>query len=151
MPGVTFFLMSKTTLTRKERSILNLGVSIAVHSLSHVQLFETPCTAAYQAPLYSAVSWSLLRFMSIESAMLSNHLIFCHSLLLPSTFSASRSFSVSWCFASGVQSIRSSASGSVLLMNIRCWFPLGLTSLTSLQSKGLSRVFCSTTIQKSLA
>ena len=142
------------TLTRKERCILNLGVSIAVHLLSRVRLFrlfETPCTAAYQAPLYSTVSWSLLRFMSIESVMLSNHLVFCHPLLLPSIFSASRSFPVSWHFASGVQSIRASASASMLLMNIQCWFPLGLTGLTSLQSKGLSRVFSSTTIQKSLA
>ena len=49
---------------------------------SHVQLFPTPWTGACQAPLSSTVSQSLLKLMSIESVMLSNHLIFCHSLLL---------------------------------------------------------------------
>ena len=60
--------------------------------------------------------------------------------------SASESFPVKWLFASGGQSI--GASASVLLMNIEGWFPLGLTSLISLLSKGLSRVLSSTTIQK---
>ena len=51
-------------------------------------------------------------------------------------------------FTSGGQSIGASASASVLPMNIQDWFPLGLTSLISFQSKGLSRVFSNTTIQK---
>ena len=61
-------------------------------------------------------------------------------------FPASGSFSMSWLFVSGGQSIE--ASAAVLPMNSQGWFPLGLTSLSSLQSKGLSRVFFNTTFQK---
>ena len=64
------------------------------------------------------------------------------------SFSASESFLVSRLFASDGQSIGTSASASVLSMNIRDWWPLRLTSLISLQSKGLLRVFSSTTIWK---
>ena len=60
---------------------------------------------------------------------------------------ASGSFPVSWLFASGGQSIGAWAWASVLPMNIQDWFPLGLTGLISLLSKGLSRVFSSTTVQ----
>ena len=60
----------------------------------------------------------------------------------------SRSFPVSQFFASGGQSIGVSASASVLPMNIQYWFPLGWTGWISLQSKGLSRVFSNTTVQK---
>ena len=63
-------------------------------------------------------------------------------------FPASRSFPMSQFFASGSQSIGVSASTSVLPMNIQDWFPLGLTGWISLQSKGLSRVFSNTTVQK---
>ena len=66
----------------------------------------------------------------------------------PQFFPALGSFPMSWFFASGGQSIGASASASVLPMYIQDWFPLGLTGLISLQSKGLSRVFCSTTVQK---
>ena len=66
----------------------------------------------------------------------------------PQSFPASRSFPMSWLFASGGQSIGVSASASVLSMNIQDWCPLGCTGWISLQSKGLSRVFLSTTIQK---
>ena len=61
---------------------------------------------------------------------------------------ASGSFPMSQFFASGGQSIRASASASVLLVNILGWFPLGLTGLISLESKGLSRVFSNATVQK---
>ena len=83
--------------------------------------------------------------------MPSNHLIYCPLLLLlPWVFSfpASGSFPMNWLFASGGQSFGASASAEVLPMNIQGWFPLGLIGLISLQSKGLSRVFSSTTIQK---
>ena len=81
--------------------------------------------------------------------VLFNHLIFCHPLLLfLQSFTASGYFLMSWLFTSGGQSIGTSASASVLLMNIQDWFPLVLTGLISLQSKGLSRVFSNTTIQK---
>ena len=66
----------------------------------------------------------------------------------PQSFPASRSFPMSWLFASGSQSIGASASAAVLPMNIQDWFPLGLTGLISLQPKGLSRVFSNVTVQK---
>ena len=64
------------------------------------------------------------------------------------SFPASGSFPVTWLFKSGGQSIGASASAPVLPMNIQGWFPLGLTGLISLLSKGLSRVFSNTTVQK---
>ena len=66
----------------------------------------------------------------------------------PQSFPALGSFPMSRLFASRGQSIGTSASASVLLMNIQDWFPLGLTRLISLESKGLSRVFSNTTVQK---
>ena len=66
----------------------------------------------------------------------------------PQSFLVPGSFPMTWLFASVGQSIGGSASASVLPMNIQDWFPLGLTGLISLQSKGLSRVFCNTTVQK---
>jgi len=80
--------------------------------------------------------------MSIESMMLSNHLILC-----PQSFPASESLPTSLSRLGG-QSIGASASASVLPMSVQGCFPLGLTGLISLQSKRLSRVFSSTTIQK---
>ena len=94
------------------------------------------------------ISLNLLRFMSIESVMPSNHLILCSLLLLPSIFPASGSFPVSPLFTSGGQIISASVLASVLPVNTRGWVPLGLTGLLSLQSKGLSSVFSSTTVQK---
>ena len=86
---------------------------------------------------------------STEFVMPSNHLILCHPLfLLPSIFPASGSFPISQFLASGGQSIRVSASASVLPMNIQDWFPLGWIGWISLLSKGLSRVFFNTTVQK---
>ena len=64
------------------------------------------------------------------------------------SFPASRSFQMSQLFTSGAQSIRVLASASVLPKNIQDWFPLGWTGWISLQSKGLSRVFFNTTVQK---
>ena len=79
----------------------------------------------------------------------SNHPIFCHPLLLLlSILPSVRIFSKSHCFTSGGQSIGASASASVLPMSIQDQFPLELTGLISLQSKGLSRVFSNTTVQK---
>ena len=66
----------------------------SVQSLSHVQLFATPWTAEHQASLSITNSQRFLKLMSIESVMLSNHLILCHPhLLLPSTFPSIRVFS----------------------------------------------------------
>ena len=108
-----------------------------------------PWTLARQASVCYTISRSLVRFMSIESIMLSNLLILCCPLLLlPSIFPVSGSFPMSQLFASGGQSIGASASVSVPSMNIQGWFPLVLTGLISLQSKGLSRVFSNTAVQK---
>ena len=112
---------------------------VVVQLLSYVQLFAIPWTAALQASLFFTVSQSLLKFMSVESVMLSNHLILCCPLLLlPSIFPSICFFfffSLSRLFPSGGQSIE--ASASVLPVNIQDWFPLGLTGLISLLSKGL--------------
>ena len=106
---------------------------------SHVQLLAMLWTAAHQASLSFTISQSLLILVSFESKMPSNHLILCHPL---------GSFPVSRVFGSSGQSIGASASASVLPMNIQGWFPLGLTDLISLLSKGLSRVFSNTTVQE---
>ena len=109
----------------------------------------TPWTAARQASLSSTISRSLLRFLSIELVMLSNHLILCCSFsFCLQSFPASGSFSMNQFFMSGGQSSGASASASVLPMNIQGSFPLGLTDFISLLSKGISRVFSSTTIWK---
>ena len=124
-------------------------VKFVVQSLSCVWLFATPWTAACQASLSFNISQSLLNLMSIESVMPSNHLILCCPLLItPSIFTSTGSFLANWLFKSGCQSIGASASASVLPTNIQGWFPLGLTLLISFKSKGLSRVFSSTTIWK---
>ena len=201
----------------------------SVQLLSCVQLFATPWPTACQASLSITNSWSLLKLMSIESVMPSNHLILCRSLLLlpsifpnikvfsnesvlhnehstvqfssvaqlylivcdPMNFSMpgfpvchqvpeltqthvhpigdtiqpshalsspfssylqsspeSGSFPLSQFFISGGQSIGVSASASVLPMNTQDWSLLGWTGGISLQSKGLSRVFSNTTVQK---
>ena len=121
----------------------------SVQLLSCVRLFVTPWTAACQASLSITNSWSLLKLMSIESVMPSNHLIFCRPLLLlPSIFPSIRVFQMRQFFTSGGQSIGASVSTSVIPMNIQDLFPLGWTGLISLQSKGLSRVFSNTTVQK---
>ena len=66
---------------------------VAVQSLSHVRPFATPWTAAHQASLSVAISQRLLKLMSIESVMPSNHLLLCRPLLPPSTFPSIRVFS----------------------------------------------------------
>ena len=120
-----------------------------VQSLSLVQRFATPWTVAYQTSLSFTISWSLLRFMSTELVIPCNHLIpiIRFSSCLQS-FPASGSFLISQLFTSCGQSIGTSASASVLPMNIQDWFPLRWTGWISLQSKGLSRVFSNTTVHK---
>ena len=121
----------------------------SVKLLSHVRLLATPWTAACRLPCPSPTSraWS----NSHPSSQ------WCHPTISSSvipfssclqTFPTLGSFPMSWLFASGGQSIRASASASVLPMNIQDWFPLELTGLISLLSKGLPRVFSNTTVQK---
>ena len=102
---------------------------------SHVQFFVTPWTAACQASLSITSSQNLLRLMSIKSVTPSISSSVTPFSSCRQAFPASGSFPKSWLFASGGQSI--GASASVLLMNIRGLFPLGLTGLISLLSKGL--------------
>ena len=118
----------------------------SVQSLSRVQLSATPWTAAHQASLSITNLWSPPKPMPSSR--------WCHPTTSPSvvpfsscpqSFPASGPFQMSHLFTSGGQSIGVSASVSVLHMNIQDWYPLGLTGLISLQSKGLSRVFSNTT------
>ena len=121
----------------------------SVQSLCRVQLFATPWTAARQASLSVTNSGSLLKFMSVELVIPSNHLILRHPfLLLPSIFPSIRVFSSEsvlcirwpkyWSFSFSI-SPSNEYSGLI---------SLGLTGLISLQSKGLSRVFSNPTVQK---
>ena len=121
----------------------------SVQSLSRVWLFVTPWTSAYQASLSITNSQSLLKLTSIESVMTSNHLIFHRPFSSHlQSFSASGSFKMSQFLTSQGQSIGVSASVSVLPINIQDWFPVGGTGWIFLQSKGLSKVFSNTTVQK---
>ena len=121
----------------------------SVQSLSHVRLFATPWTAECQASLSITNSWSLPKLMPIESVMPSNHLILCHPLLLLSSiFPSIRVFSNDSVLHIRWPKYWSSASASVLPMNTQDWSHLGWTGWLSLQSKGLSRVFSNTTVQK---
>ena len=131
-----------------------------VQLMCHVWLFATPLTAAHLTIFWSqkmsltilsfTISWSLPKFISIESVMPSNHLILCLPLL---------------CLLSIFPSIRVSSNESALhirwpkcwsfsfsispfTISIQGWFPLGLTGLISLLSKGLSRIFSSTMVWK---
>ena len=120
---------------------------VVVPSLSCVRLFSTPWTAVSQASLSFTISQNLLKLMFIESVIPSKHLVLCHPLLLlPLIFPSTRVFSNESALCIRWPNI--GASASVLPMNIQDIFPLGLTDLASLQSKGPSRVFCNTTVQK---
>ena len=129
---------------------MNVSVqSTSVQSLSHVRLFVTPWIPARQASLSITNCQSLLKPMPIQSVMPSSYLILCRSLLLlppipPSirVFSNESTLHMRW------PKYWSSASASVLPMNTQDWSPLGWTGWISLQSKGLSRVFSTTTVQK---
>ena len=117
----------------------------SVQSLSGVQLFAIPWTAARQASLSITNSWSLLKLMSIKPIChptVSSSVIPFSSCLQSSP--ASGSFQMSQFFTSGGQS----TGAWVLPMSIQDWFPLGFTCLIPLQSKGLSRVFSNTTVWK---
>ena len=121
---------------------------IVVQSLIHVWLFVTPGTEVLHASLSLTISWNCSNSWPLSR--------WCHPTILSSvfpfssclqSFPALESFPVSWLFASGGQSIGASASASDLPRNIQGLFPLGLTDLVSLLSKGLSRVFSNTTIR----
>ena len=112
--------------------------SLRPHGLQHARL---PCPS----PVPRAYSNSCLSSQWCHPTTSSSVNPFSSCLQF---FPASGSFSLSQFFAAGGQSIEVSASASVLPMNIQDWFPLGLTGLISLQSKGLPRVFSNTTVQR---
>ena len=121
----------------------------SVQSLSPDQLFATPSIAACQASLSITNSKSLPRLMFIELVMPSSHLILCLPLLLlPSIPPSIRDFSNESILRMRWPKYWSSASASVIPMKTQDWSPLGWTGWISLQSKGLSRVFSNTTLQK---
>ena len=129
------------TLQKTERSSVQFSCSevsnsLWFHGLQHTRLpcsSSTPRVFSNSCPLWyhPTISFSVVPFSSCLQS-----------------FPGAGSFIMSWLFASGGQIIWISASASVLLMNIQDWFPLQLTGLISLQSKGLSRVFFNTTVQK---
>ena len=108
----------------------------------------TPWTGAHQTSLSFTISQSLLKLLSIELAMPSNHLILVSPFSCPQSFLASGSFPMNWLFRSGGQNIGDTTSASVLPVNIQDWLPLGFTHLIFLLSKGLSGIFSSIIIQK---
>ena len=119
----------------------------SVQSLSHVHLFANPWAAACQASLSITNSSSFSNLCPLSW--------WCHSTISSSAFPffsslqsflASGSFQMSQLFSSGGQSTE--ASASVLPMNVQDWFPLGLSGLISLQSKGLLRILSNITVQK---
>ena len=135
--------------SRKMALLYHVSVQFSsVQSLSCVQLFATPWTAACQASLSITNSWSLLKLMSIELVMPSNHLILCHPLLLlPSIFTSIRVFSNElvlrirwpkyWSFSFSI----SPSNECLGLISFRIdWLDLFV-------SNGLSRVFSNTTVQ----
>ena len=130
-------------------NVLLFAISVSlVQSLSCIRLFATPWTAARQASLSIAISQSLLKLMSIESVMSSNHLILCRLLLLPSVFPSIRVFSDEsvlcirwpeyWSFSFSISP--SNEYSGLISFRMDFWI--------SLQSKGSSGVFSNTTIQK---
>ena len=136
-----FFLMLRMSKDRslvQFISVTQLGLTLQPHGLQHTRLLSpspTPrassssCTLSQQC--HSTISSSVVPFSSCLQS-----------------FQASGSFSMSWFFTSGGQSFGASASASVLPMNIPDWFLLGWTGWISLQSKGLSRVFSNTIVQR---
>ena len=121
----------------------------SVQSLSRVRLFVTSWTAVRQASLSFTISQSLLKLLSIELGIPSNHLVLCRPLLLlPSILPSIKVFSNELALHIRWPKYGSFSFSSSPSVNIQGWFLLVLTGLISLQSKGLSRVFSNTTAPK---
>ena len=147
--NVLYFIVVKHLLRTQFSSVQFIRVRLSV----------TPWTQARQASLSITNSRSLLKPMSIKLVMPSNHLILCCPfLLLPSVFPRIRVFSNEsgfrirrpkyWSLSFSISEVFRTDFHWIFPMNIQDWFPLGLTGWISLQSKGLSRVFSNTTVQK---
>ena len=134
---------------KKKKNNICLQEAFVFQLLSYVWLFVTPWTAAHQASLSFTISQNLLKLMSLELVMPSNHLIQLPPSPLIFNFFQHQGLS-QWVdsLPQVAKELELLLSVSVLPVNIQGWFPLGLTGLISLLSKGLSRVFSSTTVQK---
>ena len=131
-------VMNKKVMVWNQFSHSVMSNSLRTHGLQHARL---PCPS----PTTGAYSYSCPLSRWCHPTILSSVAPFSSHL---QSFPASGSFQMSQFFAWGSQSIGVSASTSVLPMTIKDWFPLGWTDWISLQSKGLSRVFSNTTVQK---
>ena len=138
MTEATYYAHRCQTFSSVQFSCSIVSDSLWPHGLQHARppcLSPTPRVYSNSCPLsqwcHPTISSSVIPFFSWLQS-----------------FPASGSFPMSQFFTSGGQSIRVSASTSVLPMNIQDWFPLGWTGSISLQSKGPSRVFSNTTVQK---
>ena len=141
--GLTVAIISHCICISKQQ----ISAFSSVQLLNCAQFFRIPWSEARQASVSITNSRRLLKLMSMELVMPSNHLIVCCPLLFClQSFPAWGSFQISQLFASGGQSI--GVSASVLPKNNQDWSPSGWTGWISLQSKGLSRVFSNTTVQK---
>ena len=149
--------LNKTSTFRYDSKCLNLIYCIVflnpwmwrnMYAMWLLLLFSHICMQPYklqQAMLLSTISWSLVKLMSTDSVMLSNHLMLCCLLFqLLSISPASASFLMNWLWASGDWIIGTSASVSVLPMNIHSWFLQDWLFLIPLLSKDPSKVFSST-------
>ena len=139
----------KVCQIKQDSQLLGCSFLLLLFSHYHVQLFGTLGTAAREASLSFTIFWNLLKFMSIESVILSNHLILCRPLLLlPSIFPSIRVFSsemalhVRW---PKYWSFSFSMSPSNVYSGL---ISFRIDGLISLLSKGFSRVFSNTTVQK---
>ena len=109
-----------------------------------LNLWPVDCSRPGLPVLHYLPKFAQTQMHWIDDATQPSHPLF-PLLLLPSIYLSIRIFPMNWFFPSGGQSIGASTSVSVLPVNIQDWFPLGLTGLMSLQSKGLLRVFSNTT------
>ena len=151
----TCFTVSDTNLSPwviyniSVNNIYMMPLHQSVQSLSRVWHFVTPWIAARQASLSITNSWSSLRLTPIESVRAPRYLILCHHLLhCPQSVPASESFPMCQLFTWGGQSTGVSVLASFLPKKSQGWSPLEWTGWISLESKGLSRVFSNTTVQK---
>ena len=144
------YLLVVLSLARQSSTVISVfSISVVVHLLNHVRLFMIPWNTAQQASLcFTIPELAQTHVHQVGDAIhtiLSSVVPFSSCL---QSFPASGSSLMNQIFASSGQSIRASPSSISLLMNIQDLFPLGLTGLISLQSKGLSRIFSNTTGQK---
>ena len=136
-------ILQMRKLGNKQVKLLLFSCSVVSDSLQPHELQHTrpPCPSPTPGVYPNSCPLSLWCHPTISSSVVPFS-------SCPQSFPASGSLQMSQLFESGGQSIRVSASTSVLPMNIQDWFPLGWTGWTSLQSKGLSRIFSNTTVKK---